>query len=191
MIKNAYGVKNPKFETIQTTSAYLEDYNVNSETLWVTRDLNSFAFLLNTKEPQISFPNAYFFNSQGRFLEYKKSAEECNANVENFINELSEIINTKQGGTFTIDYFLDHIYTKNLKEAMLDPKADGYVVITWSIFMGNKLNKEKAFDWVSLIKKLNDEDLVIQYFLLNMDPQKSWGLSPEQEVELIKGFKVK
>lgn len=191
IIKKAYGVKDPKFETIQTTSNYLEKYSVENGKLWITRDFNSYASLLNSKEPSMSFPDAYFFNAQGKFLDYRKSPEECNANVEGFINELSEIIHTKLTGALSIDYFLEQVYDKNLQAAKLDSKVDGYVVITWSIFMGEKLNKEKAFDWVSLIKKLNDEGLVIEYFLLNLDPQKSWGLTQEQEEELLSQFKFK
>ncbi len=104
---------------------------------------------------------------------------------------MSEIIHSNPGSSFSIDYFLNNVLAKDLKEVELNPHADGYVVITWSIFMGNKLNKEKAFDWASLIKKLNDEGLIIEYFLLNLDPQKSWGMSLDQEEELLKGFKVK
>lgn len=191
IIKKAYGVKDPKFETIQTASNYLEKYSVENENLWITRDFNAYTSLLNTKEPSMSFPDAYFFNAQGKFLDYRKSAEDCNANVENFINELSEIIHNDQGGSFSIDYFLEQVYDKNLQAAKLDSKVDGYVVITWSIFMGDKLNKEKAFDWVSVVKKLNEEGLTVHYFLLNLDPQKSWGLTQEQEEELLSQFKFK
>lgn len=190
-IMKSYGVKNPQFETVQSTSDYLERYSVNSEKLWITRDFDAYASLVNTKEPPISFPDAYFFNAEGKFLEYRKSAEDCNANVENFINELSEILLTDQGGSFTIDYFLNHIYNKNLKEVSIEPDVDGFLVITWSIFMGDKLNKEKAFDWVDLIKKLNQEGLTIHYYLLNLDPQKSWDLSPEHEKELLENFKLR
>lgn len=189
IIKKAYGVKDPKFETTKSTADYLEKYQVDTETLWITKDLNAFAFLLNTKEPSISFPDAYFFNADGKFLDYRKSAEECNANVDNFISELSEIIYTKPGSSFSIDYFLNNVYAKDLKEVKLNPEADGYVVITWSIFMGEKLNKEKAFDWASLIKKLNDDGLIIDYYLLNLDPQKSWGMTIAQEEELLNQFK--
>lgn len=181
VLKASYGIKNPKIETEESVKNYLHKNNIVPDNLVIFNSLQSWDAAREKKA--MTIPDAMFFNADGKFVNYKKSASDCNAKIDGFISDLKNLNNEpfdKSREFITLSNLLID-YDNN--PVVFEKGYDGYVFITWCIYIG-KLNKEKAFDWVNLIEKANKEGVKIKYYLVNVDFQDSWELSPEERKEL-------
>lgn len=185
-IKLFYGIKQPKFETSKSLENYLQKRKIPSDDVVFIKDLNGF---ININKGNFSVPDALFFNARGEYVAYKKSAEECNANIFGFIEELTTINELESSADITLDIMYDNLVDLNFENIKIEDNKDAYVFITWTAYIG-KLNKDKAFAWIDVLKNANHNGLNVQYFLLNYDLQKSWNLTPQQEKELLSQFKI-
>tara|TARA_R110000850_G_scaffold271031_2_gene404784 strand:- start:179395 stop:180018 length:624 start_codon:yes stop_codon:yes gene_type:complete len=185
-LKSFYGIKKPKMESTESLMDYLHKKKVPVENVLIIKDLNGFSSINNGV---FSVPNAIFFNAKGEYVEYKKSAEECNAYVFGFIEDLESINNQPSDPAYKINLLLENTKNLQLESVKAEDKKDTYVFITWAKYAG-KLNKDKAFAWINLLEEANQKGMNVQYFLLNYDLQKSWDLTEQQEEELLNQFKI-
>lgn len=146
----------------------------------VLRDINYFAFY--NEKHGIEVPHAFFFNSDGMSVINDFKGTNCGQVIQN----LDKIESAKSDGSGTIDDFLmpsTYLFGKPADEMNSGKKYDAYIVITWGLF-AESLSKginNTSFKWYSDLKKNNPE---IRVFLLNLDIQKGWELTTEQEESL-------
>lgn len=185
-IKLLYGIKQPKFETSESIESYLEKRKVPSDNVLIIKDLNG---LININNGDFSVPNALFFNANGEYVEYRKSPEDCNANIFGFIEDIASINYQPADSSKNMDLIIANVKHIHSEKVKVEDRRHAYIFITWAKYAG-KLNKDKAFAWVDLINSANKNGLNVEYFLLNYDLQQSWNLTEEQKKELLSQFKI-
>lgn len=176
-----YGIKDPKIENKETVYKYLQKKKIDTTDVVIFKDLPS---LLKASEAKmLAIPDAMFYNTKGEFVSYKKTAKDCNAKVFDFITDLKTLNDQPADATKGLTNLKPMV--SDFNGVALTPKRgyDGYVIITWAIHAG-KLNKEKAFEWVKLIKQANNNGANIKYYLLNTDIQERWNLTDKEKKSL-------
>ena len=161
--KKVKKVKNPNLETMETIYSFLQKDNYDTSKLIVLKDFNSFKEFMKVEN---SVPNALFFNNKGQFIEYRKSIEDCNAKISDFIIEIQSINDSTNFSALQLSELMP-LFEKNINTNEIN------VLITWAIWMG-KINKEKSFEWIKLIKEAQQKGVKINYYLLNCDILESW-----------------
>ena len=177
-MKTSYGIKNPSLEDEQSVKKYLLKQHIDTSNVYVFKDLNSYSAA--SKMKMLSIPEAMFFNKDGYFVPYKEEAVNCNANVNKFIMDISAFSEKPADETKKMDNLMAIIVSTNNKQPQ---RADINVFITWAKFAG-KLNREKAFDWIDLLQKAKAQGIKVNYYLLNCDFQKSWGIPKDLQEKL-------
>lgn len=174
------GVKDPKLETYASTQKYLLKNNVDTTRLVYFKDLQSFGYA--SKKKLLSIPDAFFFDKNGNFVDYRKSVTDCNAKIDGFINDLSTFNEAKKDSTKTLKELKRFLASCN-NNLVTEKKADINVYITWAKFAG-ALNREKAFAWVKLLDEAKQKGINVNYYLLNCDYQESWNMTKKEKEDL-------
>lgn len=178
------GVKNPTFKTHEQINDFLIKKDLSQSSIYYVKSWVNYENLLKSKYS--SFPEAFFFNNEGEFVNYKKDSKECNANVGEFIKNLNNFSNFKIDKTKNIKTIEENI--SNNKGEKFD-HAEINVVITWATFLG-KVNKNKAFEWIKLLEEAKKEGINVNYYLVNYDLQESWNLNSNDKKEILDTFKL-
>lgn len=174
------GVKDPKIETYTSTQKYLYKNDIDTNHVVYFKNINSFLFA--SKKKYVQIPNAYFFDRNENFVDYRKSTTDCNAKIDGFIQDLNAFNQAKKDSTRTISELKGFLVGSN-RNLLNEKKADITVFITWAKFVG-ALNKEKAFDWVKLLEEAKQKGISVNYYLLNCDFQESWNMTQEEKEAL-------
>lgn len=179
-LKTIKGIKDPKIETYSATQKYLYKKDMDTARVVYFKDFNSFAQA--SKKRLLQVPNALFFDKDGNFVDYRKSATDCNAKVDDFIQDLNTFNEAKKDTTKTIADLKQLVVGAN-KNLLSEKPGEITVFITWAKFAGT-LNKEKAFDWVKLLEAAKQKGISVNYYLLNCDFQENWNLTKEEKEAL-------
>ncbi len=169
-----YNISDPKIESIGSVKKFLTEKEINNVNLLFFKDLESYTSF--GEAYSFGYPDAYFFNKQGNMVDYKKSPEECNANIDVFITDLELNINNNEvyqvNKQFSIRDFNNYLIssTKEINPIKIDDTKTITVIISFATFIG-KLNDEKAFDWVRLLENKN-----VNYYLISCDLMDYWGI---------------
>lgn len=182
--KISLGVKNPTFKTEMEINNFMLQENLNQPSIYFVKSWKSYEILLKKKFS--SFPDAYFFNKNGDFVNYKKDSKECNSNVGEFIKNLKDFSKLETDSTKNIKIFKENILNNKNEKFQ---ESDVTVIITWATFLG-KVNKNKAFEWINLIKEAQISGQSINYYLINYDLQESWNLEEKEKNEILNAFKI-
>ena len=94
LMRKVYGVENPQIKNISKIQKYLSSEDIDTTKTLVFKNLGAFA-TATKMEGGLEIPNAYFFNSKGNFVSYKKKAEDCNALIDDFISKSPRIVPSK------------------------------------------------------------------------------------------------
>lgn len=169
------GIKNPKIETKESLSGFLKKIGTPIETFYVCKDSISFMSMMKTVP---GIPEAEFFDCNGNFIPYKKSAESCNAGIDSFLNQL--MLNKTFATSFeNINSRLVNLLDIQTNEALSLkqlPKSDYYVLLYFAKFTGVKMNKEHINIWIDEIEKQNqNSNLKMTYLLVSLDFMEFWG----------------
>lgn len=179
-LKAIKGVKDPKLETYVTTKKYLHKNDIDTTKVVYFKDISS--FIKATQRKYMKIPNAYFFDSNGNFVDYRKSVTDCNAKVDEFILDLNTFNEAKKDSTKTLTELKGFLVSSNKKLLSEEPGRIS-VFITWAKYVG-ALNREKAFDWVKLLEAAKQKGINVDYYLLNCDFQENWNLTKEEKESL-------
>lgn len=178
------GVKDPKLETYATTKKYLSKNEMDTSRVVYFKDVHSFA--IASKKKYLQIPDAFFFDREGNFVDYRKSATDCNAKVGGFIEDLNGFNTAKKDPTKSLAELKSFLTGPN-KNLLSEKPAEITAFITWARWTGS-LNKEKAFDWVKLLEQAKQKGINVNYYLLNCDFQENWNLTNEEKKDL--GLKI-
>ncbi|PZR24052.1 MAG: hypothetical protein DI539_01160 [Flavobacterium psychrophilum] len=171
---------NRQDETTLTEFLNLNNVTYDPNDMLALRDINYFAFY--NEKHGLEVPHAFFFNGDGISVVNDFNGTNCGHVIKN----LDKIENAKSDGAGTVDDFLlpsTYLFGKPADETNGGKKYDAYIVITWGLFaesISKGINKT-SFKWYADLKKNNPE---VRVFLLNLDIQKTWELSPEQQASL-------
>lgn len=182
--RTSLGVKNPKFKNQIEVYNFAKKHDVKLASIYYFANWESMKRAFELKYSKI--PNAYFFNKNGDFVDYKKKSSDCNAKVDEFIENLENFSCYNSDSSKNINQILPLI--KNDKSDSII-QNDITVIISWASFMGD-VNKEKAFEWIKLLEKIKQKDINLEYYLINYDLQKSWNLTIMEEKEIENIFKI-
>lgn len=176
-----YGIKKPAIETHESLHAYLDGLGMGEEPIYVLKDTNELNFFI---ESHVSMPEAFFFNSNGEFVQYKETPQSCNAGVANFTKQMAELDSMKTDSAYNLAYFLDRMRRlPGMSSIEVKPQQNAYVVLLWARFLG-KLNKDKIFDWVQHIQEAQKAGVQVQYFLVSYDYITDWGITEKDLPEV-------
>ncbi len=171
VLKTAYGIKDPKIESKKEIQSFVLKHNLDTTRIVFFKNL--MGFTLASKNKYLNIPDAIFFNSKGDFVDYKKTASDCNAGVGAFLTDLREFENRVPNPDKKLSDF-----NQLLASDSSSAKQGIIVYITFAKYVG-KLNRDKAFEWVKLIEKAQKDGLDIDYYLLNCDFLDSWNIPPK------------
>lgn len=169
VLKTVYGIKRPRLEDRKSIAKYLAKRSIDTSGLYCFKDFMSFA--IASQRNMINIPEAMFFNKDGYLVRYKKEAVECNAKVDDFINDLSHFSEIPPDKSINIQVFSDLL--ERHKDSI--KPTDINVFITWTVYAG-KLNKDKAFAWVDLLEKAKQKGMDVNVYLVNCDYLKTWNI---------------
>ncbi len=144
------------------------------------------SYLQASQNRKIEIPNAYFFNRDGNFVSYKRSSTDCNANVSGFIVDLKNFKKLERSDSFNIQ---EVFQLSDIDSSETSSLSEINVVLTWAVFAG-KVNDEKTFKWIQLLKQAQKEGLSVKYYLLNCDLQDNWNLTDTQKKLIQKKVKL-
>jgi hypothetical protein len=164
LIKKMYRVKKPKLENVESLSNYLNKNKFDTTKLILLKDIVAFKQYLKINS---DVPNAMFFNNMGEFVDYRKSPEDCNGKVSEFISSIEEINKVRNEKSLKLNE-INQLLSKSIAE-----QGEITIIITWVVYIG-KLNKKKSFEWIKLIKEAQQKGVKINYYLLNCDILESW-----------------
>lgn len=168
-----YGASNPKLETNTTIEKYLHNKKIDNTAFYKVKDFKSFLAISNN----VMTPNGFFYNKNGYFVDYNQTPKMCNADVGRFILDLNNI-NQEENNTKNLKEIIPYLCDKSGNSLVFEHGYDVYVLITWAKFVG-KLNDEKAFEWLDIIKKTDFKGLQVKYYLVNVDIQENWNDLPK------------
>jgi hypothetical protein len=164
LIKKMYRVKKPKLETVESLTKYLSKNKYDASKLILLKDPEAFKQFLKINN---GVPNAMFFNKRGEFVDFRKSPEDCNGKINEFIGSVEEINEASNENTLKLNEINQLLSNKIIETGEIT------IVMTWAVYIG-KLNKKKSFEWIELIKQAQQKGVKINYYLLNCDILESW-----------------
>lgn len=164
-------VKSPKVESINSLTKYLNKNDYESSKMILFKDLSSFA--LFDKKYNMSVPEAYFINNSGEFVEYKKTPEQCNAAVDEFILDIEEINMIHPENNTKLSDVNELLNTPIVQDNEI------IILMTWAVYAG-KINTTHSLDWINLVKTAQEKGVKINYYLLNCDFLDTWGVDPTE-----------
>lgn len=170
--KFLYGVKSPKAETSESLKRYLVKHKIDTTNVLYFNSAQSLAAA--GQQSYVRFPDIIFYNKAGKRVLYSKTANDCNARVDEFLLDLKNFHLLEETETDIAE--LTTYLTPGVNEL-----ADVNIFITWTTYSG-RLNKTKAFDWVRLIEKAKSEGISINYYMLSADFMYDW----KEEIEQMK-----
>ncbi|MBD3582045.1 hypothetical protein [Flavobacterium selenitireducens] len=169
MAKKIKGVKSPRLESAHSVNAYLQRNAIDTTEVYVFKDLMAFATASQAK--YLSFPNAYFFNADGFAVDYPRTTEHCNAQVNSFIADLRNFSSWPSDKNRLMKDFTAFLAPD------FQPKqaANISVFITFTTYAG-KLNHEKAFEWIALLETAKQNGVSVNYYLVSGDFMRNWNI---------------
>lgn len=182
--KISVGVKNPKFKENSEIYHFAKKHDVELNSLFYFENWDMMKKVLKAKYSSI--PNAYFFNKYGNYVNYRKTSSDCNAKVDEFIDNLEAFSTFPSDSLRNINQILPLIINDKKVELKQNEIT---VLISWATFMG-KVNDDKAFKWIILLEKAKQKGIKLEYYLINYDLHKSWNLSNEEKKEIENLFKI-
>ena len=85
---------------------------------------------------------------------------------------------------------LDEIVSlTTIDSSALSKQSEITVILTWAVFAG-KVNDEKTFKWIELLKQAQKDNVDLTYYLVNCDLQDSWNLNEKQKNVIAKKLKI-
>lgn len=161
-----YGIKKPKFETEKSIIRFAEKKHLRTNNI-VTVNANDFLSILK----QGGVPEVDIFDSEGQYIEYRKTDSSCNVGVFDFIPALHT--NTQYNKTGKKNLANELIKFRDLNGNNLSPidKADFYLLIYWATWAG-KLNKDHVKIWED--SAYANKNANIKVIKVNMDFQENW-----------------
>ncbi len=182
--KKMYSVKNPKFESHQSQLKFLKENSVEYTKTFHYKNFQS--YIEASQKIKIGIPDAFFFNNKGEFVSYKKSPKDCNANVFGFIKDIKNFKNLQSSDSIHLD---EIVSLTTIDSSALSKQSEITVILTWAVFAG-KVNDEKTFKWIELLKQAQKDNVDLTYYLVNCDLQDSWNLNEKQKNVIAKKLKI-
>ena len=169
IIKQLMGISDPQIESVESLSAYMEKHSMPSEYLKTVKDSMSCTNLLNLG----GAPDAYFFDSQKRYVEYRENKETCNSHVSVFIK------NIPNNNNFNYNYDFDYYEIVNLMhhaDTILADTShyDFTIIMVWFKWMGKV---DKLADWEKELNALEKKEFRIRRIYLCGDYMNYMNIS--------------
>jgi hypothetical protein len=168
IVKKINHVTNPKFETKESVTRFLErsgrDY---PDHLFVCRDSASYFGVISKGQ---AFPQALFFNSKGENLKYAEDA--CPGKAMTFAKNLGPQQDFVIDTSYTWDFIAKRIMPCG-PALIPDISAHRFTMAIFWVVWAGKVN-DNAFEIAEAMKKRPGLD--IQTLFINMDLLDTWGM---------------
>lgn len=179
VIKIIYGIRKPSVEDAKSILKAARKYKLDKSGI-VTTAPDDFITVL--KMINGSIPEGQIFDNKGEYIEYRATDTSCNAGLFPFISYLSKNGVFRKTGVTTLATVMKSLRKPGggpLPANFLDPNADYYLFIYWTIYTGRS-NKNHVKAWERLAA--NNHKAKIQVIAVNMDFQQWW---PHEKLDSI------
>lgn len=170
VLKFFYGFKNPQFEKHENIVKFQNEIGFqNIPYLGLKAEMWGRSNIL-------SAPEIFVFNNEGKYIPYKDSLRpNCNGPAEIFLEELNTEKKYYFSDDYNIDSFIGLLEGPECTHTNFNPNKDVDFIIfmTYSIFSGHKLYKEKSELWLDALKQNNN--MHYQICMVNLDPKDCWS----------------
>ncbi|CAN5378022.1 hypothetical protein BH10BAC1_BH10BAC1_05700 [soil metagenome] len=174
-----YGVRNPKIETKERITKYLDSNKLSSTECYCLKDTASLnQFYLS----RIGTPEIRFYDSNGYLMIYRDN-KKCNGQNDSLIGFLDPKNIIKIDSSNNIKEYINQLRTLDGKAINKDEfkNYDFYLIMYWAKYLG-KVNSIKMLDWEkSLAEKSN---LKIKTIKLTVDYMDFWPLSKKDMAKI-------
>ena len=172
VLKKVYGITQPKLEDDVSLNNFLRKLKIKDEPIYTFKNIDT----LYKFYSKASIPEAFFFNQQGFFVDYRETPTSCNAGIKNFIADLKNRSQDRLDTNKIIHNHTIRLVDKNKQTVVFEqlPKTEFYVVMYWAKFIGKTNNK--ILDWQKAIAEARKKGLSITTIYVSCDYQKSWGI---------------
>lgn len=178
-----YKVKNPKIENTLSLQNFLNKYEVKTDNLFATTDTLALYEFYNKG----GIPDAYFFNKEGEYIEYRSTNESCNGYIPNFIDTLSKDNSTYYYPFYSpvhTDMHIDTFYNNmvSLPDLKFLTHTDNYdytIVFVWTKYTG-KLSIEHLVTWQDAVSSAKNRGLKINSIYLSLDYMEHFGMTDNE-----------
>lgn len=173
-LKKVYGITKPKLEDDASLNKFLRKMDIQNNQIYTFKNMDS---LHKFYSEGSGFPEAFFFNQQGFFIDYRETPTSCNAGIKNFIADLKSHSQDRLDTNKIIYSHTVRLADKNKQAVVFEqlPKTEFYVVMYWAKF-GGKTN-DKVLDWEKAIAEGRKKGLSITTIYVSCDYQKNWGIT--------------
>lgn len=171
IIKNIAGISDPKIETLESLETFLGEYEIEIDSLYAVKDSVDFMYLFEE-----GGPDAYFYDKNGYFLDYRPNPESCNGAIIPFIQNLEQNIYQTPDSSKHINELMNKLVSlPKLKGAKFKEGYDVTIVMTWFKWMG-RVGPEHLKDWISAIDVVKSNGVKVRCVFLNLDYHSHLGI---------------
>lgn len=170
-----YNIKEPGVVTKTHILKTALKYGLDTSGI-VTVDADQFLATLSAQ----ALPDIAVFDRDGAYIEYRATDSSCNSGLFEFIPALHPEGAYRKTGKTSLQEALKKLRDINGHEiASLDKKADFYLLIYWTTWIG-KLNKDHVRAWEQLA--LKNKNCTIKVVKVNLDIQDYWPQSTKDDL---------
>lgn len=164
-----YGVKKPDFEN--ATSIKQRQHEIFGKDYRVVT-LTADAWKNKRSHPM---PEVFVFSSDGYLIPYQDSLRpNCNGPAEQFLAELDRKRTYHKNEQITMQEFVKDLKFDGCGQRFIpnSDSADFFVFMTWSVWSGKKIHKEKTMIWHEALTA--NRNITASMHPLNIDFQDCW-----------------
>ena len=131
-----------------------------------------------------SVPDVFVFDNSGRYIPYKDSLKpNCNGPAELFLTELNTEKQYNYSDKYSLKSFIDYFEGQECQPLIFEhnSKIDFYIFMTYTVFSGKKIFKEKSKIWLDSLQ--NNKNIHYKLIMLNEDWKECWSAEQKQFFE--------
>ena len=169
-----YGIKDPKTENEISILKYAEEKKLHTDNI-VTVTSKDFLSVIKGK----GIPDADIFDANGEYIEYRKTASDCNAALFQFIPDLNKEKKYDKTGKTNLSTELNRFRDLKGNPLQAIPTADFYVLIYWNAWTG-KLNNDHVKIWEDYAYA--NKNATIKVLKIDLDFQEYWNKAERDSI---------
>ena len=174
-----YGIRSPKTETPESILDYALKNGQNPENIFLFRDSSGFFSFFRDSLYKTSYFSAIVFDKNERLINFKDTSK-CQWTTANEVGKLKKDTIYPSFLTHRLDSVISLLKPLGIDTAGSAEDYDFTVIFTWAKYIGQLNNRLFSIQDASAKNK----NARIRVISLNLDMQKSWGLTKEQKVRL-------
>jgi len=173
IILSLYGLNDPKIENEQSILESANEYGLDTKNILTVNGEDYYTVI-----SEAGIPDCDIFDKDGNYIEYRETDTSCNANLFQFIPNLTKSKSYNKTGKSSLSEKLEKLRTLDGKNVPQLEEADFYILLYWTTWSGY-LNKDHVKVWEDLAR--DNKNSNIKVMKVNLDIQNYWDEKVKEE----------